>query len=207
MPIDFSIYLVADAEYAADRDLLGLIGEAVRGGATVIQLRAKALPFRSFLDLSLRAADRLAGTGIPLIINDRVDIALACGAAGVHLGQEDMPLATARNILGGDRIIGISVNTVAEARTAEAGGADYVGASPAFATATKETALSVLGPEGIDRIKRSVRIPVVAIGGIGAANAAELAAAGADGIAVISAILGAPDARRAAEDLRKAFKR
>ena len=109
--------------------------------------------------------------------------------------------------MGGDRIIGISVNTVEEARTAEVGGADYVGAGPAFDTATKETGLSVLGPEGVDRIKRAVRIPVVAIGGIGAANAAELAAAGADGIAVISAILGAPDARRAAEDLRKAFKR
>ena len=206
MPIDFSIYLVADAKYAAGLDLLGLIGEAVRGGATVVQLRAKALPFRRFLDLGLRTADRLAGTGIPLIINDRVDIALACGAAGVHLGQEDMPLATARKIMGGDRIIGISVNTVEEARAAEVGGADYVGASPAFATATKETALSVLGPEGIDRIKRSVRIPVVAIGGIGTANAAELAAAGADGIAVISAILGAPDARRATENLRKAFR-
>jgi len=207
MPIDFSIYLVADADYAAGRDLLGLIGEAVRGGATVVQLRAKNLSSRDFLELGRRAADRLAGTGIPLIINDRVDIGLACGAAGVHLGQEDMPLAAARKILGGDSIIGISVNTVEEARTAEVGGADYVGAGPAYITATKETALSVLGPEGIGRIKRAVRIPVVAIGGIGAANVAELAAAGADGIAVISAILGASDARRAAEDLKKAFIR
>ena len=207
MPIDFSIYLVADADYAAGRDLLGLIGEAVRGGATVVQLRAKNLSSRDFLELGRRAADRLAGTGIPLIINDRVDIGLACGAAGVHLGQEDMPLAAARKILGGDSIIGISVNTVEEARTAEVGGADYVGAGPAFATATKETALPVLGPEGIGRIKRAVRIPVVAIGGIGAAIVAELAAAGADGIAVISAILGASDARRAAEDLKKAFQR
>ena len=207
MPIDFSIYLVADADYAAGRDLLGLIGEAVRGGATVVQLRAKNLSSRDFLELGRRAADRLAGTGIPLIINDRVDIGLACGAAGVHLGQEDMPLAAARKILGGDSIIGISVNTVEEARTAEVGGADYVGAGPAFATATKETALPVLGPEGIGRIKRAVRIPVVAIGGIGAANVADLAAAGADGIAVISAILGASDARRAAEDLKKAFQR
>jgi len=207
MPIDFSLYLVADAEFAAGRDLLGIVDAAVQGGVTVVQLRAKALPFQEFLALGLRAADRLAGTGVPLLINDRVDIALACGADGVHLGQEDMPLATARKILGGDRIIGISANTVEEARAAELGGADYIGASPAFATATKETALPVLGPEGVRSIKRAVRIPVVAIGGIGTTNAAALADSGADGIAVISAVLGAPDARRAAEDLRRAFKR
>ena len=215
MPIDYSLTLVADADFfkkiavpgASGRDLLGIVDAAVQGGVTVVQLRAKALPFREFLDLGLRAADRLAGTGVPLIINDRIDIALACGADGVHLGQEDMPLATARKILGGARIIGISVNTVEEARAAEAGGADYVGAGPAFATATKETVLPVLGPEGIRSIKRTVRIPVVAIGGINAGNAAALADSGADGIAVVSAILGAPDARRAAEDLRKAYKR
>ena len=215
MPIDYSLTLVADADFlkriaapgTAGRDLLGIVEAAVQGGVTVVQIRAKALPFREFLDLGLNAADRLAGTGVLLLVNDRVDIALACGADGVHLGQEDMPLATARNILGRDRIIGISVNTVEEARAAEAGGADYVGAAPAFATATKETALPVLGPEGVRSIKRAVRIPVVAIGGINAGNSAALAASGADGIAVISAVLGAPDARRAAEDLRKAFKR
>ena len=215
MPIDYSLTLVADADFlkriaapgTAGRDLLGIVEAAVQGGVTVVQIRAKALPFREFLDLGLNAADRLAGTGVLLLVNDRVDIALACGADGVHLGQEDMPLATARNILGRDRIIGISVNTVEEARAAEAGGADYVGAAPAFATATKETALPVLGPEGVRSIKRAVRIPVVAIGGINAGNLTALAASGADGIAVISAVLGAPDARRAAEDLRKAFKR
>jgi thiamine-phosphate pyrophosphorylase len=207
MPIDFSLYLVADAEFAAGRDLLGLIGEAVRGGATVVQLRAKNLSSRDFLELGLRAADALTRTGVPLLVNDRLDIALACGAAGVHLGQEDMPVPQARKILGPDRIIGVSVHSPQEAHRAEREGADYLGAGPAYATATKETALSVLGPEGIDRIKRAVRIPVVAIGGIGAANAAAIAAAGADGIAVISALLGAPDARRAAEDLKKAFKR
>ena len=207
MPIDFSLYLVADAEFAAGRDLLGMVGAAIRGGVTVVQLRAKNLPSRDFLELGLRAADLLARTGVPLLVNDRLDIALACGAGGIHLGQEDMPLAAARKILGGDRIIGISVNTVEEARAAEAGGADYVGAGPAFATATKETALPILGPEGVRSIKRAVRIPVVAIGGISAGNAAALVHSGADGIAVISAILGAPDARRATEDLRKAFKR
>jgi thiamine-phosphate pyrophosphorylase len=206
MPIDFSICLVADAEYAADRDLIGLIGEAVRGGATVVQLRAKILSSRDFIELGLRAADLLARTGIPLLVNDRVDIALACGAAGVHLGQEDMPVPQARRILGPDSVIGVSVNTPEEALRAEREGADYIGASPAYVTASKETSHPVLGPEGVGRVKRAVRIPVVAIGGIGAENAAALAAVGADGIAVISAILGAPDARRAAEDLRKAFR-
>jgi thiamine-phosphate pyrophosphorylase len=206
MPIDFSLYLVADAEFAAYRDLLGLIGEAVRGGATVVQLRAKNLPSRAFLELGLRTADLLARTGVPLLVNDRLDIALACGAAGVHLGQEDMPVPRAREILGPDRIIGVSVNTPEEALRAEREGADYVGAGPAHATSTKETALGVLGPEGIGRIKRAVRIPVVAIGGISAANAADIRKSGADGIAVVSAILGAPDAKRAAEDLKKAFQ-
>jgi thiamine-phosphate pyrophosphorylase len=206
MPIDYSLCLVADAQYAAGRDLLGLIGEAVRGGATVVQLRGKNLSSRDFLELGLRSADLLARTGVPLLVNDRVDIALACGADGVHLGQEDLPVDQARHILGPDRVIGVSVNTPEEALRAERDGADYVGAAPAYATVTKEIALSVLGPEGIGRIKRAVRIPVVAIGGISAANAAALASAGADGIAVISAILGAPDARRATEDLRRAFR-
>lgn len=207
MPIDYSLYLVADAEFTAGRDLVGLIREAVRGGATIVQIRAKNLSSRDFLEIGLRAADLLARTGVPLLINDRVDIALASGAAGVHLGQEDMPVHLARRILGPDKLIGISVNTIGEALSAERDGADYVGAGPAHVTATKATALAVLGPEGIGRIKRAVRIPVVAIGGIGTANAAALAAAGADGIAVISAILGAPDARRAAEDLKRAFQR
>jgi thiamine-phosphate pyrophosphorylase len=207
MPIDFSIYLVADAGFVAGRDLIGPIGEAVHGGVTVVQLRGKNLSSQDLLELGLRAADLLARTGVPLILNDRLDIALACGAAGVHLGQEDMPVQEARRTLGPDGIIGVSVNTPEEALRAERDGADYVGAGPAYATATKETSLSVLGPEGIGRIKRAVRIPVVAIGGIGPANAAALAASGADGVAVISAILGAPDARRAAADLKKAFQR
>jgi thiamine-phosphate pyrophosphorylase len=206
MSVDYSLYLVADAEFTAGRDLLALIGEAVRGGVTIVQLRGKNLSSRDFLELGLKSADLLARTGVPLLVNDRVDIALACGAAGVHLGQEDLPVDQARRILGPDRVIGVSVNTPEEALRAEREGADYVGAAPAYITVTKEIALSVLGPEGIGRIKRAVRIPVVAIGGIGAANASALAAAGADGIAVISAILGAPDAKRAAEDLIKAFR-
>jgi thiamine-phosphate pyrophosphorylase len=207
MAIDWSLYLVADADYAAGRDLAALVEAAVRGGATVVQLRAKSLEARAFIGLGLEIARRLAGTGAPLLVNDRLDIAQACGAAGVHLGQDDIPAAAARRILGPGATIGVSVNSAEEALRAEREGADYVGAGPAFATSTKETPLAVLGPEGIGRIKRAVRIPVVAIGGITAVHAASLAAAGADGIAVVSAVLGSPDPERAAGELVRAFGR
>ncbi len=207
MRIDYSLYLVADTEFAAGRDLPALVSSAVEGGATVVQLRSKGLPLRDLLELADWISGRLKGTGVPLLVNDRVDVALACGAAGVHLGQEDMPVPAARKLLGAERIIGMSVNTLEEAREAEKAGADYVGLGPVFPTATKETRLAVIGPEGIARIKAALSIPVVAIGGITAANAPEIARAGADGIAVISAVLGAPDARAAAVKLRAAFGR
>lgn len=206
MDIDYTLYLVADAEFAAGRDLAGLVAAAVAGGATAVQLRGKGLAGGELLALGLELQGRLAAAGVPLIVNDRLDVALACGAAGVHLGQGDVPVALARKLLGPGRVIGVSVNTPGEARRASEEGADYVGAGPAYATATKETALPVLGPEGVRLVRRAVSVPVVAIGGIDAGNAAALAAAGADGIAVISAILGAPDARLAAEELKKAFK-
>ena len=206
MGIDYALYLVADADFASGRELPALVAAAVAGGVTVVQLRAKGLAGGAFVELGMEIARTLAGTGIPFIINDRLDVALACGAAGVHLGQDDLSVPLARRILGPGGTIGVSVNTPEEAKRAEQEGADYVGAGPAYATATKETGRPELGPEGVGRIKRAVGIPVVAIGGIGAGNAAAIAGAGADGIAVISAILGAPDARRAAEELRKAFK-
>jgi thiamine-phosphate pyrophosphorylase len=205
MATDYSLYLVADADYASGRELPDLVDAAVAGGVTVVQLRAKSLTGSAFVELGLAIARRLAGTGVPLLINDRVDIALACGAAGVHLGQEDMPVPLARRLLGPGAVIGVSVNTPDEARRAEREGADYVGAGPAYATATKDTPLAVLGPAGIGLVKRATGIAVVAIGGIGPRNAAEVAAAGADGVAVVSAILGAPDAKRAAEELKAAL--
>jgi thiamine-phosphate pyrophosphorylase len=207
MDADYSLYLVADADFAAGRDLPGLVEAAVAGGVTLVQLRAKSLAGGAFVGLSLEIAGRLAAKGVPLLVNDRVDVALACGAAGVHLGQEDIPVHLARRLLGPEAVIGVSVNTPEEARQAEQDGADYVGAGPAYATTTKETSLAVLGPSGIGRVKRATRLPVVAIGGITAGNAAEMASAGADGIAVVSAVLGAADAKLAAAELRKAFKR
>jgi thiamine-phosphate pyrophosphorylase len=206
MPIDYTLYLVADAGAAEGRDLPALVDAAVEGGVTVVQLRAKDLPKTDILALAGEISRRLRSREIPLLVNDHPDVAKACGAAGVHLGQDDMPVAFARRLLGREAVIGISVNTPDEARRAELEGADYVGAGPAFATSTKETALAVLGPQGIGQIRRATALPIVAIGGIAPANAPELARAGASGIAVVSAILGAPDPRRAAADLLRAFR-
>jgi len=200
MVVDHSLTLVADAAFAAGRDLVALAEAAVRGGATVVQLRGKALSYREFLDLGLRAADRLAGTGVPLIVNDRVDVALACGADGAHLGQEDMPLAEARKVLGPDRIIGISTHSTAQAREAALAGADYIGFGPVFPTATKDAG-PLQGVEVLKQVRASVGLPVIAIGGIGAENIGAVLAAGADGAAVISAVLGAPDVTAAATRL------
>lgn len=202
---DYSLYLVADAEFASGRDLVPVIDAAIKGGVTIVQLRAKDFPFRAFTDLGRRVAAVLKKHRIPLLINDRVDVALACGAAGVHLGQEDMPTALARRALTKSSLIGISVNTPEEAQEAESQGADYVSAGPAYTTTTITTGLPVLGLEGIRRIKKAVRIPVVAIGGITDQNARAAREAGADGIAVVSAILGAADPEAAARRLKRSF--
>ena len=200
---DLSLYLVADLEFAAGRDLAYLAGEAVLGGVTIVQLRAKGLKTSEFLDLATRMAAVLKERSVPLIINDRVDIAMACGADGVHLGQDDGPPDVARTLLGGSKIIGVSVNTLEEAHEAERLGADYIGLGPIYATTTKDTELPVLGPEELRRMRQKIGIPIIAIGGINAGNAAEVMKAGATGIAVVSAILGAPDARKAASELKK----
>ncbi len=205
MITDYSLYFVADADFAAGRDLLPLIEAAVRGGATVVQLRAKNRSFNDFVDLGRQAAAVLKRLGVPLLINDRVDVALACRAEGVHLGQEDVPPAMARRALAEGTVIGVSAKTPDEAREAERQGADYIGAGPVFVTASKAIDLPVIGPDGVRRIKAAIRVPVVAIGGITEGNAGELRAAGADGIAVISAILGAADPEAAARRLKSSF--
>ena len=201
--IDWSLYLIADTEFAAGKDLLPRIREAVLGGVTVVQLRAKDVGTREFLELASRFSEQLGKLGVPFLINDRVDIVLACGATGVHLGQDDMPLPDARRFLGPDKTIGISVNTLEEAVEAQMLGADYVGLGPIYATTTKDTDLPIVGSEGIRRMHKLIDIPIIAIGGINAGNAADVLRAGAAGVAVVSAILGAADARKAAAELKK----
>lgn len=204
--IDWKLCFIADSEAVAGRDILELIDEAVAGGATLVQLRGKKWTGREFLDAGIQAVRLLRPKKIPLIINDRVDIALACGADGVHLGQDDIPFAYARRLLGKSRIIGISVATPDEAQAAERAGADYLGAGPVFATLSKKDIGPVLGLDGLQEIRKETKIPILAIGGISAANAAGVIGAGADGVAVISAIAAADNPRTAASELAKAIR-
>ena len=147
--IDWRLCLVADMDAAGKRDLFEIVRKAATAGATMIQFRCKNCESREFLDLAARISGFLKPKGIPLIINDRADIALACEADGLHLGQQDIPLFYARKILGPNRLIGISVNTIAEAQTAEKEGADYVGVGPVYFTSSKDKLPTILGLEGL----------------------------------------------------------
>lgn len=203
---DWKLCLVADAEIVGERDVFSSIIEAVEAGVTLVQLRAKKLKTREFLEMSLKVTEILRLKNIPLIINDRVDIALSCGADGVHLGQHDLPVPIARNILGRNKVIGFSVNTAKEAIKAEEQGADYLGVGPIFFTQTKEDLRPLLGLKGFRDIRKKANLPILAIGGINAENAKELIEAGADGVAVVSAILMAEDIRQATRELKEAIE-
>jgi len=202
-PIDYSLYLVTDRGLSRGRPTPEIVHAAVRGGVTCVQLREKACPTREFIAEALTVRDFLKSRGIPLIINDRVDVALAVGADGVHLGQGDLPLAMARAILGGSKIIGVSAESIRDAIEAESGGADYLGVSPIFATPTKTDTAAPLGIEGLRAIRRQVKLPLVAIGGLNAGNAAAVIGGGADGVAVVSAIVAADDPGLAARELAR----
>jgi thiamine-phosphate pyrophosphorylase len=205
--LDYSLYLVTDRGLAQGRPVSEVVRQAVEGGVTVVQLREKAASGRAFLEEARRLKELLAEYGIPLIINDRLDIALAVDADGVHLGQDDLPLEVGRALLGPTKIIGISVNTVAEAEAAAAGGADYLGVSPVFETPTKTDTPPAVGLEGVARLRAAVKVPLVGIGGINPANAGAVIRAGCQGVAVVSAIMAAPDPRQAARELREEVER
>jgi thiamine-phosphate pyrophosphorylase len=203
-PIDWTLCLIADSAAIGPRDISDVIEQAVAGGVTLVQLRAKSWSGREFVETGKVVFRLLKKRKIPLIINDRLDVALACGARGVHIGQEDLPLLDVRRIVGAKRIIGVSVSTEQEARDAEKNGASYVGAGPVFATLSKDTRIPALGPEGLLEIRRAVKIPVLAVGGINPQNAAAVMETGVAGVAVISAVLGRSDVRQAAWELRQA---
>jgi thiamine-phosphate pyrophosphorylase len=204
--VDYALYLVSDRPLARGRPLPAVIAAAVAGGCTVVQLREKEASTREFLTLARAVKSVLASGSAPLIINDRIDVALACGADGVHLGQDDMPCAEARRFLGDRMIVGVSVSTVDEARRAEAEGADYLGVGPIFATPTKADTPTPTGLAGLAAVRRATTLPLVAIGGVKATNATDVIAAGADGVAVVSAIMSAEDPGRAARDLLAAVR-
>jgi thiamine-phosphate diphosphorylase len=186
------LYAILDPEQTKGRAAETALPELLEGGIQWLQLRAKTMPPRDFLELACAARRRTHSSGCRLIVNDRVDIALACAADGVHLGQEDLPLYAARKLMG-ERIIGISTHDVEQATEAEAGGADYIGFGPIFGTSTKETGYSARGLEMLQQIREAVGIPIVAIGGITEGNVNEVWQAGADSAAIISDILGADD--------------
>lgn len=204
--IDWSLCLVADAEAAKRRDILPFVKEAVKAGATLVQLRGKKLKTQEFLELALKTSEFLKTKNTPLIINDRIDIALSCQAAGIHLGQEDLPLPYARKIVGQNKLIGVTVNTVKEAEEAEKEGANYLGAGPVYFTPTKKELGPLLGLPGLKAIREKTKIPILAIGGINPTNAREVITSGVDGVAVMSAIMEADDISKATRELLNKIK-
>jgi len=198
--IDYSLYLVTDRDMLVDTDIYTEVEEAIKGGVTLVQIREKSVGTLAFYNLAVKIKCITDKYKIPLIINDRLDIAQAIDAAGVHLGQDDMPAGIARRILGKNKIIGVSTNTLEEAQKAEREGADYVGVGAMFPTTTKEDA-SAVTIKCLKEIKEGISIPVIAIGGISEKNVGQLLPANIDGIAVISAILGRKSAKLASERL------
>ncbi len=195
------LYLVTDRDLCGGRPLMEVVRAAVAGGAAWVQLREKNLTTRAFVEEAAAVKASLAPHKVPLIINDRLDVALAIGAEGVHIGQDDMPYPLARAILGKGKLIGLSVETWEDVAAAEKWDVDYLGISPVFATPTKTDTKGSWGLEGIARIRAFSRHSLVAIGGLHAANAGAAVQAGADAIAVVSAICAAPDPLQAAREL------
>ncbi|WP_322487129.1 thiamine phosphate synthase [Chloroflexus sp.] len=200
--IDWSLYVVTDAGLSRGRSHLAVIEAAIAGGATVVQYREKVAATRQMIAEAQVLRELTRRAGVPLIVNDRLDVALAIDAEGVHIGQDDMPAAVARRLIGPDKLLGVSAANLAEAMQAVQDGADYLGVGPVFATPTKPDAAPPIGMDGLREICRHVSLPVVAIGGINAANAADAIAAGAQGIAVVSAVVAAEDVTAAAQQLR-----
>lgn len=198
---DLKLYLVTDRPLARGRDLLEIVRDAVAGGVSMVQLREKNISTREFIQLGCNLKQMLGPMGVPLIINDRVDVAVACDADGVHIGQSDMPYSIARSILGRDKIIGLSVESFDQIAEANELDVDYIGVSPVFATPTKTDTARPFGLEGLAEAVLMSKHPVVGIGGMNRDTAAGVMACGADGIAVVSAIVGADDPCAAAAEL------
>lgn len=200
---DLSLYLVTDRSLSLGRSLEYVVEEAVKGGVTMVQLREKTCSSREFYDLAVSLKNCLKPYNIPLIINDRLDIALACDAEGLHIGQGDIPYEVARKLFGKNKIIGLSVENVQDAIDANKLDVDYIGISPVFSTPTKTDTAKALGLEGVREITQISIHPSVGIGGINDSNTKEIIRAGADGISVVSAVMSAPDPRLAASELTK----
>ncbi len=206
-PSEWDVYLVTDRFFSRGRSTRAIVQAAIEGGVSVVQLREKELSTRDFYDAGVEIRDILRGADIPLIINDRIDIALALDADGVHIGTSDMPISAARKILGADKIIGLSVNRVEELDDPSTSLADYLAVSPVFATQTKKDTAPAWGLAGLETARRRTDKPLVAIGGISQINAGSVIASGADCVAVVTAIVAADDPAAAAETLKAIVKK
>jgi thiamine-phosphate pyrophosphorylase len=202
---DLSVYLITDPALCAARGLVETAVAAVRGGATMVQLRDKAADDDTLIRQGLALKRALAGSGVPLIINDRIEVAAAIGADGIHVGQSDAAVETARQRLGPDAIVGLSIQTVAQAETLDPDSVDYVGVGPVFATVTKPDHAAPLGLDGLAHVCAACALPAVAIGGLTAAHGSAILAAGARGLAVVSAICAATDPEAAARGFVEAL--
>jgi thiamine-phosphate pyrophosphorylase len=200
--LDFRLYLVTDQGLSLGRPLEWIVEAAVHGGVSAVQLREKSCLIPEYVEIARRIQKVIQPFGVPLIINDIVDVALAVGAAGVHLGQGDMPPREARKLLGPDAVIGLSVETPEQAAAADHLDVDYLGVSPIFPTQTKTDLLMAWGLQGLRLLRSRSRHRLIAIGGINSSNAAAVMEAGADGVAVVSAICSAPDPEASARELR-----
>ncbi|WP_298524632.1 thiamine phosphate synthase [uncultured Methanobrevibacter sp.] len=201
--LDLSLYLVTDKSDDVEK-FLNTIEEAIKGGVTVVQIREKTADTLDFYNLALKVKEITTKYDVPLIINDRVDIAMAVDADGVHVGQSDMPCDVTRKLIGEEKILGVSAATVQEAKKAQKDGADYIGTGAVFPTQTKDDADSVTKEE-LEEIVKSIDIPVVAIGGITLENASELADTGIKGLSVVSAIMSSENPKKSSQELLKIF--
>ncbi len=202
--IDYSLYLCTDRSIMSDASIEECVEKSLKGGVSVVQIREKDCPGKEFLQIAKSVKEITRRYGVPLIINDRVDVAIAVGADGVHVGQDDLPCAIVRSMVGEDMIIGVSASSLTEALKAQQDGADYIGVGAMFATDTKTDA-KVVTMEELDRIRREVSIPIVVIGGINKTTLPDFIGKGIDGIAVVSAIVSQNDVESAARELKSMF--
>lgn len=203
-PSIYRICLVTDRELAKGRSLLDVVGAAVQGGVTMVQLREKNATTREFLEEARALKALLAPHGVPLVVNDRVDIALAVDAEGIHVGQTDMPVEQVRALAPG-RIVGLSITNATQMSRGDTQLCDYLGVGPLYLQQTKPDASTPLGVEGFAKLRAMTDKPVMAIGGLKADNSAPVLAAGANGLAIVSGIVSAPDPRAAAAEFAKLF--
>lgn len=204
---DLSLYLVTDRSLSLGRELEWIVEEAARGGATMVQLREKDCSTKDFVNLALKVKQRLEPYGVPLIINDRVDVALAVDADGLHIGQSDIPYDIARKLMGCNKIVGLSVENMQQVYDANTLDVDYIGISPVFSTPTKTDTAIPFGVEGVREVMAITKHPAVAIGGINIGNAKMVIESGVNGIAVVSAICSANNPFEATKELSKLVKR